>query len=192
MIVVIEMVVLGHFSGAVNLNKIDKIPEYVGQFRKEWLFIRGINKECKRFLNRVDEHRLLKYSEVPNYNEFDIFSLSQSKKLVYYFKRFIKCIERDRLQDTSNFELKEEDVIFIDNLENDLDDFVDSFCEPYIGKINKEKYDNDDSGFREFYESFVEFKDKIKVEEIKHYYTSSDKSSENDEFLALADSDSDH
>ena len=185
------MVFVGHFSGTANLNKIDKIPEYVGQFRKEWLFIRGIDKECKRFLNRVDEHRLLKYSEVPNYNEFDIFSSSQSKKLIYYFNRFLKCQKRGRLQYISNFELKEEDVIFIDNLEIDLDDFMDSFCEPYSGKINKEKYDNDDSGFREFYESFVEFKDKIKVEEIKHYYTSSDKSSEIDEFLVSTDSDSD-
>ena len=185
------MGIASHLSETPNFNKIDKIPEYVGQFRKEWLFIRGIDKECKRFLNRVNEHRL-KYSEVPNYNEFDIFSLSQSKKLVYYFKRFIKCIKRDRLQDTSNFELKEEDVIFIDNLEIDLDDFMDSFCEPYSGKINKEKYDNDDSGFREFYESFVEFKDKIKVEEIKYYYyTSSDKSSEIDEFLVSTDSDID-
>ena len=45
--VVIEMGVAGHFSGTANLNKIDKIPEYVSQFRKEWLIIRGINKEFR-------------------------------------------------------------------------------------------------------------------------------------------------
>ena len=65
---------------------------------------------------------------------------------------------------------------------------MDSFCEPYSGKINKEKYENDDSGFRELYESFVEFKDKIKVEEIKHYYTSSDSY----EFLVSTSTDSDY
>ena len=77
---------------------------------------------------------------------------------------------------------------FIELLEIDLDDFMDSFCEPHSCVLNREKYDNDDSGFREFYESFVKFKDKIKVEEIKHYYTDSD--SEIDEFLASTDSDS--
>ena len=45
------MVVVAHFSGSLlrhpNLNKIDKIPEYVGQFREEWLIIRGVNKEFR-------------------------------------------------------------------------------------------------------------------------------------------------
>ena len=44
------MVVLGHFSGAANLNKIDKIPEYVGQFRKEWLFVRGVNYNLRIYV----------------------------------------------------------------------------------------------------------------------------------------------
>ena len=48
--VVIEMVVAEHFSGAANLNKIDKIPEYVGQFRKEWFFIRGVNYNLRIYV----------------------------------------------------------------------------------------------------------------------------------------------
>ena len=44
------MVVLGHFSGAADLNKIDKIPEYVGQFRKEWFFIRGVNYNLRIYV----------------------------------------------------------------------------------------------------------------------------------------------
>ena len=51
--VVIEMGFANHFSGSPSFNKIDKIPEYVGQFRKEWLYIRGINKCCERFVNRL-------------------------------------------------------------------------------------------------------------------------------------------
>ena len=41
------MVVASHLSETLNFNKNDKIPEYVSHFRKEWLIIRGINKEFK-------------------------------------------------------------------------------------------------------------------------------------------------
>ena len=157
--------------------------------KKEWLYIIGINKECKRFCYRVDEHRLLKYTEVPDYDELEIFSSSQSKKLVYYFNRFLKYQKRGKLQDISNFELKEDDVTFIELLENDLDDFMDSFCDTHSGVVNKERYENDDSGFREFYEIYDEFKGKLKVEEIKHYYTSSD--SDVLEIIGSSDGDSD-
>ena len=44
------MVVAEHFSGAANLNKIDKIPVYVGQFRKEWLIIRGVNYNLRIYV----------------------------------------------------------------------------------------------------------------------------------------------
>ena len=46
-------------SGATNFNKNDKIPPYVEQFRKEWLYIRGINKECERTYNKINEYRLI-------------------------------------------------------------------------------------------------------------------------------------
>ena len=179
---------LAHFSNLPNFNK---IPEYASQFRNEWLFIRGIDKECKRFGDRVNEHRLLKYTEVPDYDELEIFSSSQSKKLVYFFNKLLKCIKRGKLQDISNFELKEDDVNFIELLEIDLDDFMDSFCDTHSGVVNKERYENDDSGFREFYESYVKFKDKIKVEEIKNYYSDSDSDSDILKIIGSSDGDSD-
>ena len=55
MIVVIEMVFAGHFSNHPNLIKNNKIPEYAKNYRKEYLFIRGINKEFKYLLNHINE-----------------------------------------------------------------------------------------------------------------------------------------
>ena len=74
-----------------NIKKTNKIPEYARNFRKEWLFIRGINKECENFLIKY----LLDASE--------LFVSSYSDRINYFIRKFLKAQERGYLKDTSSF-----------------------------------------------------------------------------------------
>ena len=62
-----------------------KIPEYAKDFRKEWLYIRGINKKCGEFLMTLD------------------FGGDLFKSLKCHIKNFLKAQERGRLKDISGF-----------------------------------------------------------------------------------------
>ena len=80
----------------------------------------------------------------------------------------MKAQELGYLKDTSEFYFKEndDDVKFLDSLEINLDDYMDIFYDPDSYKFDQEKYENDNSGLREFYESFSKFKNKIKIKEM--------------------------
>ena len=46
---------LTRYSISQNKTQItNKIPEYAKDFRKEWLYIRGIDKKCDEFLMTLD------------------------------------------------------------------------------------------------------------------------------------------
>ena len=188
------MVVLAHFSNfQKSISNSNKIPEYARNFKKEYLYIIGINKECERFVKKFDDE------------DEKIFISSYAKKMIYFFKRFVKFQERGRIKDISHLHLKEEDVKFIDWLEIELDDYGDLFLIPGSYEFDKEKYENDDTGYKEFFESFTKFKNKLKIEEItiknsNNYlgsYSDSDTDSDGvnsgdlDSILSNSDSDSD-
>ena len=125
------------------------IPDYARDFKKEYLFIIGINKKCERFVKKIDEE--------------NVFNTSQAKKLIFYFNKFLIFQKFEYLKDISEFYLKEEDVKFIEYLECKLDENMDLFFDPVSCKFDQEKYENDDTGFKVFFESFRKFKDKIKI-----------------------------
>ena len=51
--VVSKMVILEHSSNFQNcIKKTNKIPEYARDFKNEYLFIRGINKEMESFVEK--------------------------------------------------------------------------------------------------------------------------------------------
>ena len=75
----------------------NKIPEYAKDFKKEWLIIRGINKECGEFIERLD------FSG-------DLFISPQANHLKKYIKKFLKAQERGRLKDISGFYFKYYDI----------------------------------------------------------------------------------
>ena len=50
--VVRKMVILGQQNCISGTNK---IPEYAREFKNEYLFIRGINKEFKYFVDNINE-----------------------------------------------------------------------------------------------------------------------------------------
>ena len=50
------MVILAQTSNYQNcIKKTNKIPEYAREFKNEYLFIRGINKEFKYFVDNINE-----------------------------------------------------------------------------------------------------------------------------------------
>ena len=152
--VVSKMGILEHSSNQQKcIKKTNKIPEYARDFKNEYLFVRGINKTCEEFVKRLDI-------------EGKVINTPQAHKLMLHFRRFLKAQELDYLKDISEFYFKESDVNFIESLELQIDDYMDIFYDPDSYKFDQEKYENDNSGLKEFHESFSKFKDKIKIEEI--------------------------
>ena len=148
------MGILGQTSNFQNcIKKTNKIPEYARDYKNEYLFITGINKTCEKFVKILDE-------------EGEIFKSPQANKLKLYFNKFLKAQELEYLNDISDLYFKESDVKYIESLELQLDDYTELFYDPDSYKFDQEKYENDNSGLKEFFESFSKFKDKIKIEEM--------------------------
>ena len=75
------MGILEHTSNFQNcIKKTNKIPEYAREFKNEYLFIRGINKTCERFIKMLDL-------------DAKIFNSPQAYQLKLYIKRFVKAKE---------------------------------------------------------------------------------------------------
>ena len=127
------------------------IPNYAKNIKKEYIFIIDINKKCEKFLNKIDEE--------------NVFNSPQAKKLIIYFNKFLIFQELGHFKDISNYCFENEDVNFIVYLERKLEENMDLFFNPVSFKFEEEKYENDETGFKLFFESFVKFKDKIKIEE---------------------------
>ena len=124
------------------------IPNYAKNIKKEYIFIIDINKKCENFLNKIDEE--------------NVFNSPQAKKLIIYFNKFLIFQEIGHFKDISNYCFENEDVNFIVYLERKLEENMDLFFNPVSFKFEEEKYENDETGFKLFFESFEKFKDKIK------------------------------
>ena len=163
------------------LKKTNKIPDYARGYRNEYLFIRGIDKTCEKFVKILDQ-------------EEEVFNTPQAKKVMYYFNKFLKAQEIEYLNDISELYFKEKDVRFIESLELQLDDYMDLFYDPDSYEFDQEKYENDYPGLKEFFESFSKFNNKIKIEEMTFSeFESSVRylDSDDDYNIILSDSDSD-
>ena len=122
------------------------IPDYAKDFRNEYLFIIGINKELEHFITNY----LLDCSE--------LFVSRYYDRIKFIIRTFLKAQELDYLKDISSFTFKECDVDNINSLfemmhfdfEED-EEFVDG-------------YPDDFPGYREFYEYFSKFYNKVNIE----------------------------
>ena len=76
-------------SDATLINS--KIPEYARDFKNEYLFIRGINKEMESFVE--------KYLT----DTTELFLSSYNDRIKYFLKNFMKAQELGYLNDTSSF-----------------------------------------------------------------------------------------
>ena len=134
------------------------ISNYAKNIKKEYIFIIDINKKCEKFLNKIDEE--------------NVFNSPQAKKLIIYFNKFLIFQELGHFKDISNYCFENEDVNFIVYLERKLEENMDLFFNPDSLKFEEEKYENDETGFKLFFESFEKFKDKIKEKDINLIFDS--------------------
>ena len=177
----------------------NKIPHYARDYKKEYLFIRGINKEFKYFKNKLDK-----------LND-GLFESNISNRIKYNMKRFLRGQEKGKLKDISNLVLPRYDVdnlIFINNKfrmckirwdffnasddSDDSDDEDDGSDDVDVDVGIDDSDDEDDGknvypGFKEIYDIFKLFFSKIKYEGCD-----SDSDSDIEDFdIILPDSDDD-
>ena len=79
----------------------NKIPEYAREFKNEYLFIRGINKEFKYVVENINEATR------------GLFENHRVDKIKKFIKKFLLAQKLGYLNDVSNFEIESSDV---DNL----------------------------------------------------------------------------
>ena len=164
------------------IKKTNKIPEYARDFKNEYLFIRGINRTCEKFVKRLDLDE-------------KIFDTPQAYQLMLYFRRFLKAKELGYLEDSSEFKFEESDINFIESLELQLDDYMDLFYDLDSGKFNQERYDSYEyKNLVEFNDCFERFKSKVYIKEMNYsdFERNINLLDSDDEFdIFLPDSDSD-
>ena len=154
-----------------NISTTNEIPDYAKDFEKEWLFIRGINKVCGEFIERLDFGG-------------DLFNSLQANKIKYFIKKILKYEERGKIKDISGFYFNYFDVNNIDCLEEQLDYYTDLYVDPDSFEFDQEYYDlyidRDYPGFRELLELVSLFNDKVKKEDCEIILPDSDNDSDSD------------
>ena len=96
---------VAHFStplqtgliGKMTENAKNKIPEYAKDFKNEWLYIRGINRQCGEFMKKLGD----------NTDSFEkVFSSSRAKALIKDFKNVLEAQKIGKLQNISELKFK--------------------------------------------------------------------------------------
>ena len=153
--------ILEHFQNFNNLNKLNnKIPEYAREYKREYQFIRGINKEFKYLINKLD-----------NLNN-GLFESNISNRIKYNMKRFLRAQEKGKIKDISDLVLQREDLdnlIFINEQFGYYKLRYDAFCDDSDDNDYYSDDDSDDDGNGEYlvdgkpYPGFKEIYDIFKL-----------------------------
>ena len=141
-------------------NSNNKIPEYARDYKKEWLFIRGINKSCGMLITKIVNS---------GYSDEKLFSSPGVKALVRDF-RVVSAFERmGKLQNISELRFKYNAANNIECLAEQLDNYRDLYVDPGSYVFDEESYekniDKDFPGFRKLFDAICLFNDKIKIDE---------------------------
>ena len=133
-----ETIRLAHFENTGSTPIKNKIPEYAREYKREWQYIRGINKKCGEFSNVID-----------NTTSFEeVFWSSRAKALINYFKDVLKAQKLGKLQNISQLKFKLSAVEKIIQLRADLYFLMgNSFYADFFH----------DGDFQDFFENFIIF-----------------------------------
>ena len=163
--------------GVTGFTSFNKIPEYAREYKREYQFIRGLNKEFKYFVDNLDKATT------------GLFENHRVDRIKYFIKRFLRGQEKGKLQDISNFEIYEDDVDNLIKIEKNFYNFNQYiiFC--------KDCYEDDEPfidpypGFKNIYDDFKIFFSKLNIIYKRvNYISDSDSDSENLDF-SYTDSD---
>ena len=174
-------------NNSENSNISKKIPEYAKDFKKEWLYITGINRKCGDFIKKIDF----------NSNSFkEVFFTSKPKALISHFKNVLEGQKMGKLQNISDFYFKYIDISNVECLEEQLDNYRDLYVDPNSYQFDEESYelniDIDFPGFRELFNLICLFNDKIKKEEhIVNIFDSDSESERSERSESESESESD-
>ena len=124
------------------IKSTNKIPEYARDYKKEYLFIIGINKECCKY---------------EDYLEDKFYTSNYCKNLMYLIKRFLKGQDYGYLKDISNFAINKRNVFFIEDFALLLKYDILNLITYYLND------DNYYTIFKEFYDLFFKFYDKLNI-----------------------------
>ena len=162
--------------GVAGFTSFNKIPEYAREYKREYQFIRGINKEVKYLIDFKN-----------NCNNFKSHKLDRIMKFI---KIFLRAQEKGRLKDISNLEFNYDDV---DNIIELIKNLPEYFC--FIQHHYDWSRDDDESLISryEIYKDDLElFLSKLNIEIVYSDYDSdSDCDSDNVISFSYSDSDSD-
>ena len=156
------------------IKKTNKIPDYARDYRNEYPFIRGIDKQFKYFVDNINDAY------------HGLFLNHRVEIIKKHIKRFELALRLGWINDVSNFEINSNDVYYISKIKRNFNDFIKyiNFC--------KDCYDDDDDdgpfidpypGFKNIYDAYDLFCSKFKIK----YEEDSDSGS----FWDYSDSDSD-
>ena len=148
-LVVSKMGIPGHTLNYQKcIKKTNKIPDYARDYKNEYLFIRGINKECEKFVKKIKENEEF-------YNSSKAIRIIRKIKRLGYFNNISKIY----------FEI--DDVKNIEFIHTAIEEYRDLYCNPYTGGLNEEVYkveaEVDNPGFRSFYKHFCRFYDELLI-----------------------------
>ena len=176
----------GEYSEFKRFIKSNKIPEYAREYKREYQFIRGLNKEFGYFTKKL--------KDLNN----GLFETDSTNKIKYYMKRFIRGQEKGKFKNISNLILPDNfsnHINFIneqfgyyklryDAFCDDSDDDSDSFSNIFGDSDSDSDEYNDDSdseylvdgkpypGFIEFYNLFKQIYNQIKQDDVSNEYES--------------------
>ena len=168
------MVSVAHFStppqteliGKMMEIRNNKIPHYAENYKKEYLFIRGINKDFKYLINKLDKL---------NHGLFESKTVVRIKNIM---KDFLKGQEKGKLKNISGMIIPSDstnNLIFINKNFELYKLRYDAFCEDdFVYRRDSDDDDSDDEngeylvdgkpypGFIEFYDIFKKIYNQIK------------------------------
>ena len=160
-------------------GKKSKIPIYASDYKREYLFIRGLNSYFKCFSKKLDciNHGL--------------FESNISNIIKKYMKRFLRAQEKGKFNNINNLIIPSYDIDIIRDMLFINENFelykirYDFFCDN-----GNDDYDNDNGeyfvdgkpypGFKEFYDIFKMILNQINYRDYNYYNIDSDSDSNSD------------
>ena len=134
-----------YISNTYNHSYTQIIPEYAKNFKREYIYIRGINKKCGEFMKFLED----------NTDSLEkVFWSSRARTLIEWFKDFLEAQRMGKLQNTSKLKFKLSAVYRIIDLRNDL-----YF---HMGNTFYADFFADDE-FQDFFENFIIFTNNLKI-----------------------------
>ena len=156
------------------MSQQSKIASYASDYKREYLFVRGLNKYFKCFSKKLD---------ILNHG---LFESNISNTIKKYMKRFLRAQEKGKFNNINNLIIKNHDIIcdiiFINNqfecYKRRYDFFCDNGDDGYVNVDGEYFVDGKPyPGFKEFYDIFKNIFNQIKY---KEYGSDSDSDSDSD------------